>query len=452
YYQNEVVDAASDPNRPQTIFAIQTGRGKCCAHGTRVRVPGGWKNIEDIKLGDYVTGRDGKPAMVSGVFPQGVVDLYQVTFWDGRSVDVCGEHLWQSYYVNTTENRRWGVRDTLEMKRLISMPNPRVYIPLPEPEETPEKDFPVNPYLLGVLLGDGSLTNGSVMYHKHDVEIMEKVLSVLPEGYTIRVSKYRDGLTKTINSPGHDHCIRDGLKELGIWGCVGWEKYIPEEYFEGSIEQRWELLRGLMDTDGTVNKDGGQPSFCSTSKALALGVQELVRSLGGIATISEKKPKYTYLGEKKDGRLAYNVFIRHKTPSKLFHLPRKKELCRDNGQYNDILKLRVKSIEPIGRDLGTCIRVENDDALFVVDKWIVTHNTKTCMKTMVKRGTRTALIHRPSYVPKWLFDVCDDETGLRITRDDVLVCTGVQAIYDALEMGKSGELDRRGIKVIILPT
>ena len=78
--------------------------------------------------------------------------------------------------------------------------------------------------------------------------------------------------------------------------------------------------------------------------------------------------------------------------------------------------------------------------------------TKSCMKSMVKRGTRTALIHRPSYVPKWLFDVCDDETGLRILRDEVLVCTGVQAIYDALEMGKSGELDRRGIKVIILPT
>ncbi|EDE1334977.1 hypothetical protein BZW68_00240 [Salmonella enterica subsp. enterica serovar Enteritidis] len=78
--------------------------------------------------------------------------------------------------------------------------------------------------------------------------------------------------------------------------------------------------------------------------------------------------------------------------------------------------------------------------------------TKSCMKSMVKRGTRTALIHRPSYVPKWLFDVCDDETGLRILRDEVLVCTGVQAIYDALEMGKSGELDRRGIKVIIFPT
>ncbi|EBK2224093.1 hypothetical protein ABP04_00570 [Salmonella enterica subsp. enterica serovar Virchow] len=78
--------------------------------------------------------------------------------------------------------------------------------------------------------------------------------------------------------------------------------------------------------------------------------------------------------------------------------------------------------------------------------------TKSCMKSMVKRGTRTALIHRPSYVPKWLFDVCDDETGLRILRDEVLVCTGVQAIYDALEMGKSGELDSRGIKVIVLPT
>ncbi|EBZ7571758.1 hypothetical protein EF660_08725 [Salmonella enterica subsp. enterica serovar Infantis] len=452
YYQNEVVAAATDPSRSQTVFAIQTGRGKALAHGTRVRVPGGWKNIEDIQLGDYVTGRDGKPAMVSGVFPQGVVDLYQVTFWDGRSVDVCGEHLWQSYYVNTTENRRWGVRDTLEMKRLISMPNPRVYIPLPEPEEMPAKDFVIHPYLLGILLGDGSLSMPGVLYTKGDVEIRDRVAEVMPAGHAIHDSSYSDGITKCISCPGGVNLVRRELERLGLIGCRSWEKFIPGDYFETSIEQRWELLRGLMDTDGTVDKDGGTPSFCSTSKELALGVQELVRSLGGIATLREKRPFFTHNGERREGRLAYNVSIRHKTPSKLFHLPRKKELCRDNGQYTDILKLRVKSIEPIGRDLATCIRVENDDALFVVDKWIVTHNTKTCMKSMVKRGTRTALIHRPSYVPKWLFDVCDDETGLRILRDEVLVCTGVQAIYDALEMGKSGELDSRGIKVIILPT
>ncbi|EDD7888841.1 hypothetical protein BXK49_10525 [Salmonella enterica subsp. enterica serovar Enteritidis] len=452
YYQNEVVEKALDPLYLQIIFAIQTGRGKCHAHGTPVRVPGGWKNIEDIRVGDLVTGRDGKPTKVIGVFPQGKVDMYQVTFFDGRTTVACGEHLWSSYYVNTAEARRWGVRNTLEMKRLISMPNPRVYIPLAEPEQTSEKEFLVNPYVLGVLLGDGGLTGHSVVYHKHDIEIKERVLECLPEGYTIRDSSYREGLTKTLLSNKSNCEVKEGLKALQLWGCPAWEKFIPPEYFEGSIEQRWELVRGLMDTDGTVNKDGGQPSFCSTSKELALGVQDLIRSLGGIAYLSERKPKYSYKGQMLEGRTAYNVFIRHKTPSMLFNLPRKKELCRDNGQYNDILKLRVKSIEPVGKNYGTCIAVDNADSLYVVENYIVTHNTKSAQKVMVKRGVRTVLIHRPTYVAKWKFDCIDDETGLRVDEKHVYVAQGTQGIYDLIEDGRSGKLDRMGIKVVILPT
>ena len=452
YYQNDVVEAALDPLWAQVIFAIQTGRGKCQAHGTKVRVPGGWKNIEDIRVGDYVIGGDGKPTRVTAVHPNGMVNMYEVTFFDGRSISVCEDHLWQSFYVNTTENRRWGVRSTLEMKRLISMPNPRVYIPLPEPEETTEKDFSIHPYVLGVLLGDGSISTGAVIYHKHDIEVKERVLSKLPQGYTIRDSSYRDGLTKTLVPGQEGNVIRDALISYGLWGCVAWDKFIPTEFFEGSIEQRWELLRGLMDTDGTVNKDGGQPSFTSTSKNLALGVQELVRSLGGIAKLSSRFTNYTYNGEKRKGRESFTVFIRHKTPSMLFSLPRKKALCRDEGQYTDTLKLRVKSIEPLGRDLGTCISVDNADSLYVAENYIVTHNTKSLQKVMVRMGVRTALIMRPTYKDKWIFDCCDDPTGLKVEKEHVLVCQGVQSIYDAYEMGQNGELDAKDIRIIIIPT
>jgi len=452
YYQNDVVEAALDPLRAQVIFAIQTGRGKAAAHGTRVRVPGGWKKIEEIKVGDYVTGGDGRPTRVTGVHPQGIVQLYQVTFDDGRSVDVCGEHLWQSFYVNTTENRRWGVRSTLEMKRLISMPNPRVYIPLPEPEETTEKEFSIHPYVLGVLIGDGCISSGSVKYAKADMEIFERVSALGPEHHTLAPTEYRDivkGFTNRGPSEGH---IRRRLEHMGLWGCRSWEKFIPAEYFEGSIEQRWELLRGLFDTDGTTNKDGGQPSFTSTSKALAIGVQELVRSLGGIASMYIRHTHYTWKGEKKRGRESYTVRVRHKKPSNFFHLPRKKNLCRDEGQYTDILKLRVKSIEPTTRDFATCISVDNADSLYVVDQYIVTHNTKSLQKVMVRMGVRTALIMRPTYKDKWLFDCCEDKTGLLVPKEQVLVCQGVQSIYDAYEMGENGELDKRDIRIVIIPT
>lgn len=452
YYQNDVVEAALDPLWAQVIFAIQTGRGKAAAHGTRVRVPGGWKKIEEIKVGDYVTGGDGRPTRVTGVHPQGIVQLYQVTFDDGRSVDVCGEHLWQSFYVNTTENRRWGVRSTLEMKRLISMPNPRVYIPLPEPEETTEKDFPIHPYVLGVLIGDGCISGGSVQYSKADMEVFERVAALAPENHTLAPTDYREIVKGFTNHGPSENHIKRRLESMGLWGCRSWEKFIPAEYFEGSIEQRWELLRGLFDTDGTTNKDGGQPSFTSTSKALALGVQELVRSLGGIAMMYTRYTHYTWKGEKKRGRESYTVRVRHKKPSNFFHLPRKKNLCRDEGQYTDILKLRVKSIEPTTRDFATCISVDNADSLYVVDQYIVTHNTKSLQKVMVRMGVRTALIMRPTYKDKWIFDCCDDPTGLKVEKEHVLVCQGVQSIYDAYEMGQNGELDAKDIRIIIIPT
>lgn len=449
FYQNDVVATASNPNRFQTIFAIQTGRGKSLVHGEKVRIPEGWKNIEELEVGDQVIGRDGKPANITGVFPQGETENYRVTLWDGRHLDVCGEHLWQSFYVNTTENRRWAVRDTLELKRLISMPNPRVYLPLCEPEETTEKDFKVNPYLLGVLLGDGGLSTGGIVISNPEEEILDKVRQLIPDNYKlIHYDRVSYGIVSKDGVTG----LLDELRALRLMGHRAESKYIPDMYFEGSIEQRWELLRGLMDTDGTVNKDGGQPSYCSTSIDLAKGVQKLVRSLGGIATISEKIPTYTYKGEKRTGQLAYNVFIRMKKPSMLFNLERKKCLTRDNGQYNESLKLRIKSIEPIGKSESSCIAIDNDDHLFVAGEYITTHNTKSAQKTMVKLGTRTVIIVRPSYIDKWEYDTCRDKSGLRERRKRVYIAKGVRGITEMLYEGMHGELDKRRISTIMIPT
>lgn len=449
YYQNDVVEAALNPLRAQVIFAIQTGRGKALRHGTRVRVPDGWKSIEKLVVGDTVIGKDGKPTNVTAVHRQGKVKLYRVTFADGRSVDTCGEHLWESFYVNTTEKRRWGVRSTLEMQRLLALPNPRVYIPLAEPESTTVKALPVAPYLLGALIGNGTLNSqGSIFFSSNDPETVEAVRSQLPDGYQLKYSAAYDYFL-TSNKAKTLHLA---LKDLHLLGTKANGKFIPDDYLEGSIEQRWELLRGLMDTDGTVNKDGGQPSYCTVSEDLANGVVALVRSLGGIASISTKRPFYTHNGERREGQLAYNVFIRHKTPSMLFNLPRKKALCRDNGQYTAGLKLRVNSIVEIECDEATCITVDNADSLYVVDQYIVTHNTKSLQKVMVKMGTRTTLIMRPTYKDKWIFDCCDDPTGLQVEKKHVLICQGVQSIYDAYEMGQNGELDAKDIRIIIIPT
>ena len=83
----------------------------------------------DIKLGDVITAWDGTPTTVTGVYPQGELPAYRVTMWDGRYVDVCGEHLWKCFAIDNQPHKRWGVRTTLEMLRFISRTNPRVYLP-----------------------------------------------------------------------------------------------------------------------------------------------------------------------------------------------------------------------------------------------------------------------------------------------------------------------------------
>ena len=450
-WQNEATDLALVDGRRHTVLEVQTGRGKAAYNATEIRIPGGWKKIGDMKVGDVVIGGDGKPTNVIGVYPQGEVDLYDVTFDDGRTVKTCGEHLWQCFYVNTTPKRRWDVRNTLEMKRLISMPNPRVYIPLPEPEETTEKEFPIHPYLLGALLGDGSISQNTIGITKYDVEFLDRVKSHLPAG-TVMAGGGNGKDWRLVGSVRGYNPLYRHLKELELQGTVPDTKFIPKQYLEGSIEQRWELLRGLMDTDGTVNKDGGQPSFCSTSKLLALGVQELVRSLGGIASISEKRPFYTHKGERNEGKLAYIVFIRMKKPSMLFHLTRKKELTRDDGQYTKDLKLRVRSIEPCGRGEATCISVDNADSLYVTEGWIVTHNTKSAMKYMVKLGKRVLVITKAGYVDKWQGDLLGGlkpRPGEFVRVKDLDELEDLFLIADAGRMNSTGKGDK-DIKVILI--
>lgn len=450
-WQNEASDLAALEDRHHTTFEVQMGRGKALENSTEIRIPGGWKKIGDMKVGDVVIGGDGKPTNVVGVFPQGEVDLYDVTFGDGRVVKACGEHLWECFYVNTTLNRRWATRNTLEMKRLISMPDPRVYIPLPEPEETTKKDFPIHPYLLGALLGDGSLGQGTIQFTKADEEVVDRVRECLPDAARVMPTTVSNQWMITGIVRGHNP-LTNALKDIDLHGTVSDTKFIPKQYLEGSIEQRWELLRGLMDTDGTVNKDGGQPSFCSTSKLLALGVQELVRSLGGIASISQKRAFFTYKGARKEGKLAYNVFIRMKKPSMLFHLTRKKELTRDDGQYTKDLKLRVTSIEPCGRGEATCISVDNDDSLYVTEGWVVTHNTKSAMKVMVKTGVRTIVITKAGYVAKWKGDLID---GLKPRGGEFVVIDSLDALEDLFLIAVAGRMNSTGkgdkdIKLILI--
>lgn len=386
---------------------LQTGKGKAGWIDSLVKIPGGWKRMGDIQIGDTVTAWDGTPTSVTGVFPQGKKPLYKVTFADGRSTEVCGEHLWQSFYVNTSVQKRWQVRDTHELMRLLAMPNPRVYVPLCEAENVPDVALPIPPYTLGVILGDGYIGKSTVQISKPDIEVFESIHGEILDGHRLSQLESTDRCTTMSlvrsTAAGTNNYLNQ-LKALGLAESRSGVKFIPEVYLHTSRAQRLALLQGLMDTDGTVNTQatGGAISFNSTSYRLAKGVQYLVRSLGGIASISVRQTRYSYNGEKRNGRDSYDVNIRYKKPSELFTLPRKKERTNDNNQYAKDLKLRVVSIEPVGCKEAQCISIEHPDRLYVTDDFIVTHNTLCALASIARRAERTVVMVPPKYFGIWV--------------------------------------------------
>jgi hypothetical protein len=440
--QVPVVDYILDDD-PLRILPVQTGFGKSQPLYTPIRTPGGWTTMGELSVGSVVSGADGKPTKVTAIYPQPPKEVFELTFYDGRKVRACAEHLWQSYYVNTTENQRWKVRDTAEIMRLINMPNPRVYLPLIEPEDFAHKDLPLHPYLLGVLLGDGCLTSSGLTWCKPDEEIVSEVLKLLPAGYSILTCL--DGKQQYIQNKHGPNELLAAAHDLGIMGKRAWEKSIPEAYFEGSLEQRLSVLQGLLDTDGTVGKTGSV-SFSSSSEQLAKDVQRLVWSIGGIARMGTRIPHYTYKGERLAGRTDYRLTIRVPKPSRLFRLSRKRNRTDDNNQYNTKLKLQVKSIESVGVEVTQCISIDNESKLYVCGDYIATHNTFLALYSAYKMGIRWMLVTRGGYVDKWIEDV---EKTYKIPRDRIIVIKGEKALLKAIDKAKQGDFD---FDVILMST
>lgn len=436
-----------DGNRSKFVD-LQTGKGKATSLDTLVRIPGGWKPMGDIKINDLVTAKDGTPTKVIAIYPQGIVQLYRVTFSDGRYVDCCAEHLWKVYYINTTIKRRWRVVNTLEVMRLISMPNPRVYIDLIEAEDHKDLLLPIDPYILGVYLGDGGSTGWSVVLTTADKEIASEITSLLPDDLKLSEGTYGDKcsgyrIVQRFNNGGENSFIRD-LNSLGLRGQMSHEKFIPLVYLEGSRQQRLALLQGLMDTDGTIGAPeyGGSISFVSTSLRLAEGVQYLVRSLGGIASISNRQTSYTYNGENKPGKPSFQVNVRYKKPSELFKLLRKLNRTNDNNQYALDLKLRVKSVVESAKAQAQCITVEHPEQLFVVNDFIVTHNTYCALTDIGNYGQRVVCIVKPGYIEKWISDF---KGYFDCVNSDIMVVKGSAHLMGLLQMAKDGKLKSKFI-------
>jgi hypothetical protein len=362
-----------------TLLAAAGGTGKAGPLWSKVLTPVGWKLMGDICVGDEVIAGDGSVTKVTGVFPQGKKPIFKVQMSDGATTHCCDEHLWLTKTQNDRNyGRDWSVRplkevrETLHLHKKHGRKDRNHSIPMVGPVQFCEQELPMHPYLLGVILGDGCTVHGNCTVTLSSPEIAYKIFELLPEGAGLSLVEERancktyrllDGLSK----PG----IRNILRKLGAWDCHSWEKFVPQEYLHGSVQQRIDLLHGLMDTDGTTG--GTSTTFDSSSRALRDAVVFIVQSLGGKVSCSERQPWFTYQGEKKQGRISYRAFISMPPGFKSFSIEEKASKEIERTKYTP--SRLIDSVEYIGDDEAQCIMVDHSSHTYVTDDFIVTHNT-----------------------------------------------------------------------------
>jgi replicative DNA helicase len=361
------------------IIAGRPSMGKAQPLDARVRTATGWKPMGELRVGDELASVDGRRSRVAGIFPQGERQVYRVTFSDGRSTECCAEHLWRVHYRAWREPR---VLTTAQVGALLARRRYRHRLWIDTVTAVPGVDdgLPLDPWLLGALLGDGKLSGSSVMFSTADGEMLERVQARTGADFAMRAAggddwrivqaagAHRRGTPGVVANP-----IMQALCGLGLWSVRGEAKFIPRVYLDASHDARLDLLRGLMDTDGWIERRGSA-RFCSTSAQLARDVAELVRSLGGWCSVRRRTTTFRdSSGARKAGRPAFVCSIHCPTPGSAVSLSAKRGRVADSPRRRR--RPVILSVEPTRIAATQCIAVTHPSRLYVTDDYVVTHNT-----------------------------------------------------------------------------
>ena len=376
---------------------------------TLVQTPSGARAFGTLKVGDEIFAGSGEVTTVAGVFPKGMQPVYRMVFSDGTETRASGDHLWAvDHYrdgkrVLTTDTLRSRTKKSLQLYRF----------PTCQSVAYPARRVTIDPWLLGVLIGDGSLCGNALCFASADAEIVERVKRTIPKGYEVKRSgQYLWRIVARIKGAGYERPsirfkadgyevsvarkyigrvrtwneaialhrqamiwrygdalpevnLRQELRRLGLLGLKHNEKFVPTEYLHNDVETRLEILRGIMDTDGSAGRANGA-TFEQTSARLAKDVQELVWSLGGFARIVETPPR------RSGYKTSYRMNIRANNVEEFFWLPRK----RERAPRSTKVVRKLSRIEFVGIEEVQCIAVDHPSKLYLTDQYIVTHNTK----------------------------------------------------------------------------
>jgi phosphate starvation-inducible PhoH-like protein len=397
-YLRPLYDALHDMIDPESIPRLMTAgtievaplaymRGRAQPVSTPVLTPDGFRPIGELRVGDLVVGSDGWPTPVLGVYPQGRKEVYRVATQDGASTLACAEHLWFVTTRHDSRNGRAGrVVETQDMIGKLRHAHYRDFeLPVVQQVEFPDVDVPIDPYALGLLLGDGCITGTTTpSFTTGDPELAVALEAALPN---IEL-KHRYGPNYMLR---HIHGGRGGLlvanpvtvalRELELLGTRSTTKFIPPEYLLNSSQVRIALLQGLMDSDGGPVRQAGRScrvQYTTCSDKLRDDVVWLVRSLGGVVYVRTRPAEGRRPGWANDHPVhhrsdAHVLDIRLPSGFAPFRLARKKAAYDVTGGGRPMRF--IDSIEPAGEAECVCIAVGAMDSLYVTEDFLVTHNT-----------------------------------------------------------------------------
>ena len=376
-------------DRAVMTISMPQGTGKEQPLSSKILTPKGWTTMGEIKIGDKVISAKGRECKVTGVYPKGLKDVYQVKFDDGSIVECGLEHLWE---VKTVDDRRRNkparvlqLKDMLDnyilgkkSKRPYHNYSVRLVKPIEFESKLTKED--IKPYVLGALIGDGGLSNNCVKFTTNDSEILERIEKELFKTDKIReynCGKYDYGISKKEdlrNEKGYyiPSKTQQKIRDYGLDGKASNEKFIPKKYLYASVKERIDLLRGLMDTDGWTDKRDCNCEFDTVSKQLCSDFIELVRGLGGKANFSTKIGKYKDKnGNIKECKKVYRIYFSININP--FYLKRKADQFTE-PQFN--YQKMIVEIKKVRQEKCQCIMVDDDEHLYVTDGYTLTHNTE----------------------------------------------------------------------------
>ena len=385
---NQVIDGAKKGTL--TIRSAASGVGKALPNSTIIPTPNGERKVSEIQVGDYLFDAFGKPTKVMGVYPQGRKQVWYVRFKDGRVAKCCEDHLWSYCTIgqqpNKKKQRKFYTKTLKELSKENLVNNDgayRILVPMNYAVEYEEKEFYIPPYIMGLALGDGCFRQNdnskSFRFSSADEFLPNYIGSQMNWEVKKNSANYNWYFAFKEQQSHKNVWVEDFLKEYPeLFNTKSETKFIPQNYLHGSIEQRFELLNGLLDTDGNMGKNNHTITYYTISPQLRDDVVWLCHSLGFKTTVMVDSHKDTSIG------YVIRIFGRPEDKLKLFKLPRKKEIVKK--WYNTSKRKESNEFNPI-IEIGccgyteemTCFMVDNEEHLFLTEDFIVTHNTRNAV-------------------------------------------------------------------------